>query len=305
MRIEFLKEAISIANSNNFQESADEQFVSQAGISRQIKALENELGVDLFNRSTKNVQITEAGQLAMPYLEEMAKLYENLLYDTSDQRKAHKDTLRVAYSTTARLTDMTSIIAAARKEEHDVDYKFVSTADRQIARLVFQSKLDAGCVSQYDMPVNVSLASLKLMTDEILLAVRDDSPLAGKAVLSIQELQNVDFIAYREHAAANHKFLQLCQNAGFTPNISLYTTNCSDINKLVDAGFGVGIQMRSTYKIGMNLEPLRVCCIPLKEDTSIDYFLIYDQNNRKEALHDLVERVKEKLRIMNGGEDLS
>ncbi|MBQ3705691.1 MAG: LysR family transcriptional regulator [Clostridia bacterium] len=293
MKIEFFREALSIAESRNFQESAYEQYISQASLSRHIRSLEDSLGIELFDRLSHSVRLTPAGEVVMPYFQQMVNLYDDMLSELNDMNNPGRDLVNVGYSNTARITGVMQQIMDIYEEHSDTEIKLISVDDHQIQRMIAQNKLDVGCVSQYEISDNMRLGQIHLMTDRLLALVPPEHPFYPRDVLSVSELRNQHLILYKEHYAVNEMLLSLCQGAGFEADILVYTTNCSDVGRLVDSGFGIGIQGNSTANITTNINPdMRL--IPFAESSELHYYMLYHEKNRKKAVRELIARLKEK-----------
>jgi len=76
MEINYLKEFVILSQTGNFLEAADVLYSSQSALSKHIKRMEKELGVPLFDRTTRKVSISKYGQLLLPYAKQIVELQE-------------------------------------------------------------------------------------------------------------------------------------------------------------------------------------------------------------------------------------
>ena len=89
LNVRYLEEFVTLTEKNNFLEAAECLFISQSCLSKHIKKLETEIGVELFERTTRTVVLTEFGQMLLPYAKKMVSLeYE---FEKNVHRKIHQD----------------------------------------------------------------------------------------------------------------------------------------------------------------------------------------------------------------------
>ena len=93
MEINYLKEFVVLAQTGNFMEAAELLYVSQSTLSKHIKSIEVELGVSLFDRTTRKVTISKFGQLLLPYAQQISELQEMYISALRTSLETEQETL--------------------------------------------------------------------------------------------------------------------------------------------------------------------------------------------------------------------
>ena len=99
MEINYLKEFVVLAQTGNFMEAADILYVSQSTLSKHIKSMELELGVPLFDRTTRKVTISKFGELLLPYAQQIAELQDKYTAIFQNSLDIDQETLTVGCHT--------------------------------------------------------------------------------------------------------------------------------------------------------------------------------------------------------------
>lgn len=289
MRLEYLREFLSIAESKNYMESAENQFVSQAALSRHIQSLEEEMKVDLLNRSTRKVSLTEAGKSVLPYAQQLVDLYDEMNNEIAKYRPEGKKVLSVGYSNEIRLTNLLNILVDYREKTPDVDVT-LSTADQgSAAKMILRRTLDCSCVSEEELVEDSRLGKIRLLSDRLVAVVPKGHPLEKNTKISIEQLCREKLVLYHANFAVNNVLAKTFANAGLRPDIALYTTLGRDVLRMVVLGMGIGV----TLKRGTNIEEYtnKVSIIDIDPSMEVKFYFIYNNRNISEPLSNLIDAV--------------
>ena len=241
---------LAVAEELHFGRAAARLGVAQPALSQQIRRLEQALDAELFLRSTRRVQLTEAGRVLLAEARRIVADVESA--EAAVRRTARGETgaLTVAFAASVMFLALPRIIRRFRAQFPGVrlELREMSTA-QQLAGL-HSGELDIGFVRQPSPDGALHLEVV--MHEPLLVAVARNHPLAGRARFPLRELAREDFVLFpRDVAPGLHaQVLALCRDAGFAPNVvqesrELYTTV-----SLVEAGVGVTIIPSSVRKMG-------------------------------------------------------
>lgn len=230
----------TVAEELHFRKAAAKLFISQPPLSRQIKELEDELGIVLLERNNKRVALTEAG---VYFKAEVDKLFTALAKGANTARKIHQQVngeLRIGYISSTFHDHLIEVL-----KEMSAVFPYVKTklyeipSVKQIAALE-AGKLDLGIIRG---PVySEKLEVRHLFTDPFVLV--GSEPLMEKDLLALKQyLQNKPFVFFNQDYAPHFygKLLEICSRIGFVPEVAHEANNVHSILQLVEKGMGVSI----------------------------------------------------------------
>ena len=216
------------AETENFAQTAREFGVPATGISQSIKRLEKELGVLLFDRSSNGIKLNAQG----------ASFYVSAKSALSTLEDARKKLRDEEVSGECRLLVMTcrSLVSEAIRAFRE-KYKNVS---------FFISYDISEDVDKYDLivtdnvPFRQSYRTTPLLTDEILLAVSKDHPLAARERVHVSELANERFIVTNKESGLFTITGAICAKGHFAPKVALEADDPRAVLSAIGAGVGIG-----------------------------------------------------------------
>lgn len=262
MDLRHLRYFLCVAEEMHFGRAARRLGMSQPPLSQQIRALEEELGARLFDRTSRRVALTEVGRLFLP---EARKTLVQADHAAHVARLAHNGYLgRLALGFTASAPFVPQIadgLYAFRQNFPDVDLHVQELGrDDQVA-LIERGDLDIGIIRGVTPPTLPDGLSVTWLEEEdMLLALREDHYLARRpAEPGIADLAGVPFVLYATASSAdfNDHFFALCEQAGFRPNITLEAGSFATLLGLVAAGFGTTILSHSLSRLHVDKVILR------------------------------------------------
>jgi DNA-binding transcriptional LysR family regulator len=232
---------VAVAEELHFGRAAERLHMAQPPLSQQIRRLEAELGVELFRRNRRRVQLTDAGRLLLkrgrPLLAEADRI-EELLRRASAGEVGR---LRIGFVGTASYVTLPAILRAFHERFPEVELQLEEMPTGPQVAALHAGHLDVGLVRP---PVeDPSLRLTPLVKEELLAALPDTHPLARLASVPVQALAPEPFILFlREHGTGLYDdIIAVCHEAGFRPRIVQETHDTQTIVSLVSAGFGVAL----------------------------------------------------------------
>lgn len=202
MTILQLKYAITIANSGSFREAANRLFVSQPALSTTIKELEEEIGIQLFERTNKGIRVTEAGEDFMIYAKQAVSQYRVI-----EDRFIDRDKNKVHFSVSAQhYVFAVHAFASVVKEYSSQKYVYAirETQTDKVLDDVRDLKSEVGVISYTKTNGKVlkkllrdyGLKFVPLMVRKTYVYVWKDHPLADREELSLQELKEYPCVSF-------------------------------------------------------------------------------------------------------------
>ena len=244
MDIKKLRYFCTIAAERSFGKAAEKLFVAQPALSRQISELEKEVGTALFNRLSRGVSLTPAGEVLLTHARHILADIEKARIGALQAAHGKIGTLNVGLI--EYLSWHKSVVNPLRdfREAHSEVALKVSTWETSLAVIdnIMACRIDCGFA--FNRPLDDKrLTGMKVFETGFQVALPSRAPLAGKKSVTMRELANEPFVMIARDAAPAHydRCLTFCKDAGFLPVISEIATTARGQLSLVAAGAGCAI----------------------------------------------------------------
>ena len=225
----------------NLTEVANVLFTSQPGVSRQIRELEEELGVDIFERNGKRLTgLTEPGKDILPIIERLLLEAENLQHAGNDYSDQTKGTLAIATTHTQARYVLPKVVQGFRQNFPDVRIALQQSSPEHIAEWVLSGKADIGIATE-GLSQFKDLVSFPCYEWNHVIVVPDGHPLLRKEQLTLEDLSNYPLITYDVGFTGRGHIDDAFQQAGLRTDIVLTAMDSDVIQQYVALGLGVGI----------------------------------------------------------------
>ncbi|MEU7475018.1 LysR substrate-binding domain-containing protein [Lentzea sp. NPDC042327] len=252
VELRHLRYFAAVAETCHFGQAAEKLNMAQPALSHAIRQLEDELGVCLLARTTRRVELTEAGRF---FLDETLNTLSRIDAGVDGVRllgEGQTGLLRIALTGSAALAHMPFLVQTIRKRLPGVEFEVHSdlSTEEQCVRLR-EETLDLGVVHP---PVHCEDVELFPVRDERLVVVLPvDHPLAERQSLSVAALRDEAFITeVKPEAGIAKAVLQMCLKAGFSPKRKHVVSNMPTLLALVAAGLGIGVVPESARSIPLS-----------------------------------------------------
>lgn len=231
----------------NISAAAEALYTSQSGVSKQIQALEDELGVGIFERSGKSIaQLTPAGERileATAWLLEEERNIRAIAAEYAAQERGH---LAVATTQTQAKHVLPPIIRRFRARYPNVTLHMHQGTPLQIAELTMRGKVDFAIATE-GMEHFEDLVMMPCYRWNRCVVVPADHPLAGTQPLTLETLADHPLVTYVFGFTGRSRLDAAFKAAGLEPQIVLTATDAEVIKTYVRLGLGVGIIARMAF----------------------------------------------------------
>ena len=241
MELRQLRYFVALADELNFTRAAGRLHIVQPALSQQIRDLEEELGVVLFHRSKRLVEITEAGRIFLP---EARKTLEQARHAAEQTRRAGAGTigrLEIGYSSGSVLSGVLgSILRRYRKAFPEVELNMRQVFPATQIDLLMRREIDIffGMSNAINLPRDCQVVPLARYPLRLVMSV--EHPLAGRKKIKVEELSRESFIAHSD-PEDRHGENFLKQVLGFNPLIAQRSSSLLFMGVLIEAGFGLAV----------------------------------------------------------------
>ena len=246
MEFKHLRSFLAVAERLHFRRAAESINLSEPALSVQIRALEEELGVQLLFRDHRKTWLTPAGQVFLAEAREMVAQSERATARARRAACGQIGILRIGFVSSAAALLIPGLVMRFRKLYPDVELELrnVLTAD-QFVQLA-DRRLDVGLLR---LPVSgqKQIETTVLHQEPFILLLPASHPLSRKRSIHLEELRGLDFVIYtRKHAPAFHDLiLKILNGASVNPHIVQEASEMHTLASLVAAGLGVALAPKS------------------------------------------------------------
>ena len=237
-----LQEFVDLAKTCNFMESADNLFISASTLSKHIKKMEEELGVQLFGRSTRTVTLSKYGKLLLPYAIQITGLERDYISDSQNAKTIDDNQLNVGFLPMLGRFGVIEFLSQFCAEYPHLTVNI--TESSQLEESLLEHKFDFVFTDSI-RPQSDKTRRILFKTDHMVAICPSKHPLASKKTVKIKDLNGESFIlkvtAENKLTLTSQRFTALCQENGFDANIAATTRYITTIARYIEQGKGIGI----------------------------------------------------------------
>lgn len=244
MELRHLRYFRAVATLLNFSRAAEQLHVGQPTLSRQVKALEAEIGVQLLARNRAHVKLTDAGRLFLAQVEKLLVQIDLAVETARETPTGMEGTLVICTEWMLQIDLFPRVIAEFRQKFPRVEIELREEPIHKHVKLVRSGKAHLGFVPKTAIKPTDKLEYLTLATAETLVAISARHPLAKRSKIHVAELKDEIWLSDADQARdpAYHTFLtHICRRAGFVPQYGPTARTVEGFLGMVGAGLGVAI----------------------------------------------------------------
>ena len=220
----------------NITRAAERLRVSQPNITVAIKKLEGELGIQLFDRSQKQLSLTPEGAVFLGRVEVALRNIQDAVLEVNDYKQLQKGTIKIGIPPMMGAYLFPKIFSSFQRRYSHLDVYLHEEGSVAIREQLERDELDFGIIIIPDTSPNLQL--LPMARSQIVCCVPEDSDLAARKVITLQDIEDHNLIMLKEGSFLRQTMLQKMKTAGFTPNIVLESNQVVTIMGLVASGVG-------------------------------------------------------------------
>ncbi|MNW48598.1 HTH-type transcriptional regulator CynR [compost metagenome] len=257
---------IEVARQRSFTKAAEAMYITQPTISKTIKAMEEELGVVLFDRVGKKIELTDAGRIIATQAQQIVTSFQNLMAELDDLRNLKKGHLRIGLPPMVGASFFPKVIGEFHQRYPDITIQLFEDGAKKVEQDVAGGLLDVGVVV---LPtVEAELSCFPFVEEKLNLVVHPSHPLAEQESAELSELSQDGFVLFREDFTLHDRIIGECAKAGFQPHVIYESSQWDLISEMVAVGLGITLLpetiCREIDDEGVRIIPLVKPVIPWK-----------------------------------------
>lgn len=258
MELRDLKALMAVVEHGSFTKAASATFISQPTLSKSIKKLEDTLHVELLNRSTRHVELTDAGNIVYKQGQKIMRSVHDLHILLDDLLNIKTGSIKLGVPPLIGTLFFPEIARKFHKHYPEVHLELVERGAKLIGTLVENGEVDMGIVV---LPTDDKKFMVQsFVEDQFFVFINEQHPLAWQDHILLQDLKNESFITFTEEFTLHDYVIQSCKSVGFTPIIGYKSSQWDLIVELVSSNLGVTLL---PYSIAAKQTNQNVKIIPL------------------------------------------
>ncbi len=252
MDLKTIEHFLKLTEKLNYRKTAEAIYIAQPALSRQIMQMEEELGVLLFNRHKRKVELTEAGVYFRDESKRILEDFERVCLRTAQVHRGEGGEIRIAHSSSSMQFLLPAILARIQQEIPSMQTVLIESTNVYEINALLNRTIDVGFGPNMIVPKEINARTL--YAENFVILLPQNHWLNTENFHSLAQLANENFIlpSRSESSGYVESIEALCQTYGFIPKVAYQSGNTNTVLRLVEAGVGVSIEPRSALS-GQNM----------------------------------------------------
>ena len=244
MDIKQLKYFQAIVEEKNITKAAQRLFMTQSSLSQQVKALETELGVKLFERGSRSVRVTAAGELLQKRSEVILEFLRATSADLKALQNGEEGTLSIGMIASAGVTLLPSFFKKFNEKYPKVTFRCYEGNTQRILDLLNRGMIEIALVRSNFNKMNY--VYMTLPSDPMVVVCRKDQESTVLSPIELEYLKNKPLLL---HSSNETMIVKSCRRYGFIPNILCRGDDVRSLLVWAEQGLGYAVVPRSALKL--------------------------------------------------------
>lgn len=276
MDLRHLRYFQAVAGELSYTRAAKRLRIAQPALSRAIKELEADLGVEVLERTRQFVRLTPAGAVLLQETALLFEGWEEALRRVRRTATGEEGELRLGYIGPPTQPFLGSLLHEYRHRYPKVSVHLEERTPERVWEMVAKGRLSAGLTRPVPSHIALGLRTLTLREERLGVVLRPDHPWAGRSSLTWKLLirEPLLVLARREGASLHDAILAACRQAGFMPRLVHTPSLIGTVLSYTEAGAGLGIVTDSVLPPGLPLT-----FIPLSPVQTVPLVLVWQEDH--------------------------
>jgi DNA-binding transcriptional LysR family regulator len=240
MNLRQVRYAVALAEAQSFTKAADNEYVVQSALSQQLRKLEDELGVALFERTTRSVALTPAGEALLPLMHQVLAGVDQIKFDAQALSGTIAGRLTVGMmEVPSESLDVAALMATFHARYPEVSVTLRSGGSDLLIEAVRDRKLDVAVVGSNVSTPTGRLTFTELFTEPLVAVLPSSHELAGRRSVLLDQLAALPFIDFPPGYGLRHETDR--GFAGVTRRVAFEVTRVDEVIQFVSQDLGVAL----------------------------------------------------------------
>lgn len=287
MNLNYFTEFIILAETRNYWDAAERLFINQSTLSKHIKAMEKELGVPLFDRTTRKVTLTEFGQTLLPYAKTIAKSQTEYTTALTRKQNEHQGMILLGSISSMKRYHITELISDFQDAYPAYHVHVLENDSYRMKQILLNGRCElaflresADALSEPALRTEDTIFRIPYAEDQLVAVVPIGHPLAASKSISIGDLREEQLCLPKKNTVLYNLVHSTCEAAGFLPNVFYDSHYTGSIVDMIVRNSCIGLMTRRQIEPMLAPEranPPAVTLLPVTPEISTRISLCYLQ----------------------------
>jgi len=279
-----------LAEELHFRKAAERLFISQPGLTRQIKQMEEIYKTTLFERGKRSVKLTEAGEFLKKEVDLIFNQLANMHTQIEKISEGKITNLKLGFIGSAVQTILPELLAKLKAKQPLIDVTLNELSNEVQVEMLLKNELDFGFVRMENFPTTI--LTHPILTENFALVAPKGHPLINKKKINLVDFKEESFILFSKQYSSSYYNLvmSIFRDQQFEPKVALRTVNALSIFNLVSQGLGIAI-VPSSLKNGYNTDVDFIELTHIPQRTTL--YLAWNQENRNSGIQSFIDILKD------------
>lgn len=259
MNLEQLRSFVEVARFGNFTRAAEELYLAQPSLSRQIAALEQDLGAELFHRARGGSTLTVAGESLLPLARRMLADAESVRRELAELAGLERGRVRLGATPTLCISLVAEVLSAFHAEHPAIELHLSEQGSLRLLDELGSGELDLALITATDASSVERLTVTPLLVEELVVVSSAAAPpVTGRDAISLEEVARLPQVTFSSSYDLRSTTDAAFRAAGLTPEVVLEGAEMDAVLRFVERGLGVAIVPAMVLIDRPGLRPVRL-----------------------------------------------
>jgi DNA-binding transcriptional LysR family regulator len=242
MQFQQLRYFVAVAETRHFTRAAEQVHVAQPSLSQQIRALERELGAELFSRARGNVSLTDAGEALLPLARRILADVETARYEVQELAQLRRGRVRLGATPSVCTGLLPDMLRAFHDLHPGIELLLEESGSHDLVRELARGALDLALVVMPLPTPSPALTTTELLREDlVVVSPVADAPPGGGAPVRTADLRDQPLVMFRHGYDLRELTVAACRAAGFEPSFTVEGGELDAVLGFVRAGLGLAV----------------------------------------------------------------
>ncbi|THA26911.1 LysR family transcriptional regulator [Streptomyces sp. RKND-216] len=241
MQLQQLRYFTAVAETRHFTRAAARELVAQPSLSQQIRALEKELGAELFHRARGHISLTDAGEVLLPLARRILADTETARREVQEVARLRRGRVRLGAPPSLCAGFVPDVLSTFRARYPGVDLVVHESGSQDLVRVLAAGELDLALVITPLAGPAPALTTTELLTEELVVVSAPGTGFPHRRRLRIDDLRDRPLVMFRRGYDLRDLTVSACRAAGFDPVFAVEGGEMDAVLGFVRAGLGVAV----------------------------------------------------------------
>ena len=249
MELRHLRTIVAVAQHRSLTKAGEELYLTQSAISQQIRRLEKELGIEVFRRTSRSVELTAEGRVILGYAQRVLSEVDGMHSELEEITGLLRGQLRIGGVYPTGPYDLFGMLAEFRSAHPGVAVHMIEDTQDGVLAALRADELDCAFTALDPDALGDEFAATLLWQEEIVVALPLGHALCARSRVTLQELAAEDLIAYRDNSALRRRLERTMADLGLEPRNAFVCTEMAAVRGLASKGLGIAVIPRSAAEL--------------------------------------------------------